>query len=253
MENNSSSEIGDKHTTGEFKNLWACQKIIRDWTHNHNWESYDVLPVLYTALHRGERANPGGNRAPKLAGVVRNTSAHISGSPENLLPDAEYVYLLTSKYATKLDEILRKSPKTLEETISDAALAYYVFDRIHPFPDGNGRIGRMIVKRIFKGADLKDPIFHDQTWYGIDRSPHLDVLEKVDETNNLAHLEVFLAESLIDTYDPIRDFFRNRQLTKYISDAKKRSKINDDTKLLENIWDGFGGMDLYGNIPSVEK
>lgn len=252
MEISYSSEKGEKHSTNEFKNLWACQKIIRDWTHNSSWESYDVIPVLYTALHRGERCNPGAANAPKLSEVVRNTNAHISGSPENLLPDAKYVYLLTSKYATKLDEILTKSPKTLEETISDAALAYYVFDRIHPFPDGNGRIGRMIVKRIFKGADLKDPIFHDQSWYGTGRSPHLDMLGKVDDTNNLAHLEVFLAESLIGMYDPLRDFFKTRQLSRYIADAKKRSKINNG-KLLEDIWNGFKGMDLYGNISSVEN
>ncbi len=252
MENNFSPETNERHSTSEFKNLWACQKTIRDWTHNPSWGSYDVIPVLYTALHRGERVTPGPPSAPMLADVVRSTNAHISGSPENLLSDAKHVYLLTSKYTTKLDEILAKSPKTLERTISDAALAYYVFDRIHPFPDGNGRIGRMIVKRIFKGADLKDPIFHDQSWYGTGRSPHLEVLEKVDETNNLAHLEVFLAESLIDMYDSLRDFFRTRQLSRFISDAKKRSKVNDG-RLLEDVWDGFKGMDLYGNIPSVEK
>jgi hypothetical protein len=252
MESNSSLETGEKHSANEFKNLWACQRIIRDWTHNPNWVSYDVIPVLYTALHRGDRPNPGTQNATKLADSVRTTDAHISGFPESLLPDAKHVYLLTSKYATKLDEILTKSPKTLEQTISDAALAYYVFERIHPFPDGNGRIGRMIVKRIFKGADLKDPIFHDQGWYGSGRSSHLDILEKVGETNNLAHLEGFLAESLIGTYDPLRDFFKNRQISRYISDAKKRSKVNDG-RLLEDIWDGFKGMDLYGNVPSVEK
>lgn len=253
MESNSTSEINERHSTNEFKNLWACQKIIREWTHNPEWESYDVIPVLYTALHRGQRSHPGTANAPKLAEIVRTTDAHITGSPEDLLPEAKDVYLLASKFTTKLDEILKKSPKTLEETISDAALAYYVFDRIHPLPDGNGRIGRMIVKRVFKGADLNDPIFHDQSWYGNGRSPHVDTLEKVDETNNLAHLEVFLAESLIDTYDPLRDFFKNRQLAKYISDAKKRSKVNDSSRLLEDIWDGFEGMNLHGNIPTLKN
>jgi hypothetical protein len=253
MENSSTPEINERHTTNEFKNLWACQKIIRDWTHNPEWESYDVIPVLYNALHTGVKAYPGSANSPKLADVVRTTEAHLSGAPEGLLPDARHVYLLASKYTTKLDEILTKSPKTLEETISDAAFAYYVFDRIHPFPDGNGRVGRMIVKRIFKGAGLNDPIFHDQSWYGEGNSPHLDALDQVNETNNLASLEVFLAESLIGTYDPIKDFFKSRQLDKYIADAKKRAKAKDNTKLLEDIWDGFTGMNLYGNIPALKK
>lgn len=247
MESNFSPDISEQHTSGEFKNLWMCQKIIREWSHDKTWESYDVIPILYTALHRGERYSPDNPNCPKLADVVRTTEAHISGSPGNLLPEARQVYLLSSKYSQKLDEILSKSPTTLEQTISDAAFSYYVFDRIHPFPDGNGRIGRMIVKRVFKGANLKDPIFHDQSWYGGGRSGHLDTLEMVDETNNLSHLEVFLAESLIDMYDPIREFLRHRQLSRFIADARKRSKDNSG-KLLEEIWEGFSGLDLYGNV-----
>ena len=245
-EQNFSPEKNEKHGQDEFRNLWVCQKIIRDWTDHPEWESYEVLPVLYKALHLGERNTVGNHSSPKLAGVVRTTEARLSGSPENLLPDSRYVYLLTSKYSTKLDERLRQKPKTMRKAIEDAAFAYYVFDRIHPFPDGNGRIGRMIVKRVFKSANLKDPVFHNQAWYGGGRSPHLEALEKVDETNNLSHLEIFLAESLIDVYDPIRDFFKHREVEKIVSDKTQETKTNRNSSL-SDIWDGFKNIPIFGN------
>ncbi len=252
MEGETHIETEGKHSSNEFSNLWVCQKQIKEWNDHPEWESYNVLPVLYKALHTGKKCIPGSNSSPKLAEVVRSTEAHIVDSPANLLPEARYVYLLTSKYTTALDEALRRAPKTVEQTIEDAAFSYYVFDRIHPFPDGNGRIGRMIVKRVFKGGGLKDPIFHDHSWYGGSRSEHLESLERVDDTNNLAHLELFLANSLINVYDPIKEFFKHREVVKLISKKEKEAKQNGN-KTLSDVWEGFSGLPIYGNNPQIEK
>lgn len=252
MENNFYPERTDGHTSDEFKKLWASQKVIRDWTNHPEWESYNVIPVLYKALHTGERLIPGASNAPTLAEVVRTTEATLSGFPENLLSDSRHVYILASKYSTKLDEILRQKPKTTQQAIEDAAFSYYVFERIHPLSAGNGRIGRSIVKRVFKGGGLRDPIFHDLNWYGKGRSPHLDALEEVGETNNLAHLEVFLTDSLIDMYDPFGDFFKHRELSRIRHDKQKSAKQKTN-RTLTDIWEGFEGIPLYGNYPNVEK
>lgn len=142
----------------------------------------------------------------------------------------------------------------MQKTIEDAAFAYYVFERIHPFPDGNGRIGRMIAKTVLKSAGLKDPTFHDQRWYGAKRSSHLQTMEKVGETNNLSHLELFLAQSLSGVYDPhSRDFLRNRELARIIEIKKQASQQNVPGRLLRDIWSGFGDLPLYGNRPTYKK
>lgn len=237
------------HTLTEFKNLWSCQKIIRDWTDHPEWEAYDTLPVLFKALHTGIRHSPGADNSPKLAEVVRNSTAFLQGSPSDLLAPAEYVYLLASRYTTVLDRILREKPKTLSKTIEDAAFAYYVFDRIHPFPDGNGRIGRMIVKRVFKAAEVKDPIFHDRSWYGGGRSEHKLALESVDETNNLAHLELFLAESLIGVYDPLREESAYQELNRIVVAKRRLANQRGNGQSLSDIWSGFVGLTMHGNQP----
>lgn len=251
MENNFSPESTEKHLSSEFKNLWVCQKTIRDWNNNPRWKSYDVIPVLYTALHTGKFFNPGSKDAPSLAGVIRNTSAILSDYPNKDFPEGEQIYMLTSKFSTKLDDILSKTPKTDQQTIEDSAFAYYVFCRIHPFPDGNGRIGRMIAKAIFKRAGLKDPVFHDQRWYGGNRSEHLEAIERVDETNNIAHMEVFFAKALIDMYDPLKDFFKHREISGIIAKKQKEAKENNHSRLLSDIWEGFRDLPLSGN--KIEK
>lgn len=238
-----------RHTGNEFKNLWVTQGVIRDWVAHPQWDSYDVLPVLYSALHTGRKYTPGSQIAPKLAEVVRNTTAFLPEAPGNLLVDPEHVYLLASQYSRTLDEILRRTPRTTEQTIHDAAFAYYVFDRVHPFPDGNGRMGRGIVKRVFKGAGMKDPLFHDQKWYGGEHSTHLDALELVDESNNLAHLELYLSDALLHMYDPIAEKGKHEEIVGVIEKKTEQSKQNGQWRSLTDVWEGFAGLPIYGNIP----
>jgi fido (protein-threonine AMPylation protein) len=206
-----------------------------------------MLPILYTALHFGKKSMPDSKDAPKLIDVVRNSDTILEGYPNKTLPRGEEAYLLTSRFTTELDEILTKTPKTMEQAVSDAAFSYYVLCRIHPFPDGNGRIGRMIAKLIFKKAGLKDPVFHDQRWYGGDRSEHIDAIEKVDETNNLAFMEIFFAKSIIGMYDPIREFSKYRAVSRLINEKQKQAKVNDN-KMLSDIWGEFAGLPEYEKL-----
>lgn len=238
------------HSSGELKNLWTCQGIIRDWTSHPEWSSYDVLPVLFVALHTGRKTLRGKRSAPTLASTIRNSDAFLTDAPGDLLAPHEDIYMLTSQYSKWLDEVLREKPKSLPKAIEDAAKAYYIFDRIHPFPDGNGRVGRMIIKRVLKTANAKDPLFHDQRWFGEERSDYIRALEQVHRTNNLIPYELFIARSLIKAYDPIRDFFRHRELSTFISRKEKAEQRSRPGAALTDIWEGFAGIPIYGNKPT---
>ena len=243
------------HTSSEFQNLWTCQKLIRLWTDHPEWTAYETIPILYRALHMGEGQNPKSNGTLSMAQIVRSSDSRISGAPSTLLPDAQHAYLLVANYTDELDRILRDKPKPMQKAIEDAAFAYYVFERIHPFPDGNGRVGRMIAKTVLKSAGLKDPTFHDQRWYGAKRSTHLQAAEQVDETSNLAHMELFLAQSLTSVYDPLSsiDSPKSRELAGIIQIKHQASQQNVPGRLLRDIWPGFGDLPLYGNRPAYAK
>lgn len=246
-----SSEINsipeDRHSPEERKRSWQCQKVVKEWIDDPTLESYAMIPRLYVTLFRGE--DVARKNVPPLAEILRNSASfHSETRHENLHPQSgDDVYLLTSKYTVELDNILRKSPKPAAQAIKDAAWAYYVFERIHPLPDGNGRIGRNIIKRVLKGAGVRDPIYHDERWYGHKRSLHLEALDKVQDTNNLAYLELYLLQSIQNTYDPRREQREYNEIQRLIEKAQADCKKYDPNKKLSDIWGGFKGIQVYNN------
>lgn len=82
-----------------------------------------------------------------------------------------------------------------------ASLFHHKFEKIHPFSDGNGRTGRMIVNLI-----LMDKGYPPMIIYKKDRSMYLDALGSADKINitkidkKYKELVNFMAEELISSY-----------------------------------------------------
>ena len=75
------------------------------------------------------RYNIGGFKVvPNIIGTVN--IIHTT-SPENV--------------ETEIEELLKEYNKKIDITLEDIIDFHYTFERIHPFGDGNGRVGRMIM------------------------------------------------------------------------------------------------------------
>jgi len=66
-----------------------------------------------------------------------------------------------------------------------AALGHYQFETLHPFSDGNGRLGRLVVvlQLVYNGA-LKYPILNISPWLEERKDEYKDHLLRVSETGN---------------------------------------------------------------------
>lgn len=237
--------VQDKHQD----NIQPCQKLVKAWIDNPKAKSLDVLPRLYTELFGVTQLYDDPRFGVVFSEVSRKEDVVLLGHPDAIIAPYDYINQLMYKYTDELDKTLEDLPRSplghIEKISHDAAKAYYIFDVIHPFEDGNGRLGRMIVKRILKGAGVRDIIYHSDTWYGKERSEHFESLSKVNVTGNLANLEVNLLISLRNKYLSPNDKTIRDQIDSVLKEKKEEIKNSTGKKSLSEIWDGFA---ILGNI-----
>ena len=81
-----------------------------------------------------------------------------------------------------------------------AAIIHYQFETIHPFLDGNGRVGRLIIPLylLSKGV-ISKPCFYISDYFERDRSHYYSALDKPRKDNDLMYWIKFFLEAVIDT------------------------------------------------------
>ena len=129
------------------KGITPSEKPTRDIkeTEAHRKLFYEILSFrkdlsLATLLEWHRKLFSG--TKPDMAGKVRNYQVGISGS--RFEPPAPFEIHILLKEFFKWYEINKKTIHPIEF----AALAHLKFESIHPFGDGNGRIGRIIMNFI---------------------------------------------------------------------------------------------------------
>lgn len=237
------------HTKGEVANYYTCQKLVKDW-HDKGVPSSQAIPVIHSRLMAGIDEYQSKGLVPLMPGTYRTTNVTAEGRPENFFAENHDVPDAMRKYSVDLDRVLGKEPvniKTrLEETVNDAAWAYFTFVRIHPFLDGNGRMGRMILRRVMMGRGYKDIIFQARAADGRGRDRHVTAMNASSDSGNLAHLELYLLEQLKLRY--LEDKGKRSLVEIESLIEAKRREIEYQTKRrdLTEIWEGFKGLRLDG-------
>ncbi|MGO4257923.1 Fic family protein [Marmoricola sp. RAF53] len=105
-----------------------------------------ALPSIYRA-HAVLMADDPYERA--YAGRLRDMQNWIEGS-DHSPRDASYVPPPPSTVDDYMDDLARFSNRSDIGVLTQAAIAHAQFESIHPFTDGNGRIGRALINTILR-------------------------------------------------------------------------------------------------------
>ena len=80
------------------------------------------------------------------------------------------------------------------------AIAHYQFETIHPYLDGNGRVGRLLITLCLVGFSLlKKPSLYFSSFFEKHRSSYYDALSRVRMANDISHWVKFFLNAIIDT------------------------------------------------------
>lgn len=146
----------------------------------------------------------------KLPGEFRSSQNWIGGASIN---DATFIPPIHSdinEYMGDLENFAHNSESFFPDLLK-IALIHYQFETIHPFLDGNGRVGRlMITLYLVEKGILKKPILYLSDFFERNRILYYDNLTGVREKDDLTQwFKFFLvgvietAKSSISTFDSI--------------------------------------------------
>jgi Fic family protein len=69
--------------------------------------------------------------------------------------------------------------------IAKLALSHYQFETLHPFSDGNGRVGRLVIAlQLMEARELDYPIINLSAWFEPRRTRYIDALRNVSITGD---------------------------------------------------------------------
>lgn len=243
------------HTNIELANVYKARKIEREWLKSKNQSSSNLIKMLHHTLFNGVESYTKKGITPNEPGVFRREDLILAGEPKNFYVRGTDVGPIMREYTDNLDEVLQSLPKAplgnVEQIVNNAAWAHYVFIRIHPFLDGNGRLGRMIMQRILGGGGFKDVIFVNEAAQGTrkfveKRTKGLDAMNQVDETGSLNPLELYIAELLRGGYTNPNEVNIKDELDQYIFKKKRELAEQKQVGKLSQIWSRFGYIDIHG-------
>ncbi len=146
----------------------------------------------------------------KLPGEFRRSQNWIGGSSINNATFIPPIHSSINEYMGDLENFVY-NPELFFSDLLKIALIHYQFETIHPFLDGNGRVGRlMITLYLVEKGILKKPILYLSDFFERNRDLYYDNLMRVRSKNDLTQwFKFFLvgvietAKSSISTFDSI--------------------------------------------------
>jgi Fic family protein len=213
-------EAGEKQTNGPSRNELLevhnyVKAVFQGIEEMDNGIDLDLVRTLHSTLMSGVR---GENKQP---GDFRDTQVYIGGQAE----DARFVPPPPAvvPYAMQNLETYLQTGGTYQ-TLVDIGLVHYQFETVHPFRDGNGRMGRLLIMLMMCERDLlPEPFLYPSSYFNRNREEYTDRLLAVSRDGAWEEwLTFFLrgisrqaeeafsrASELLDLRDEYRDIYQD--------------------------------------------
>jgi len=121
------------------------------------------------------------------AGIYRNHAVRIMGV---FVPTANYL-----KIPVLMHELVRDINRKTTDIVYQISDIHSRFEKIHPFADGNGRVGRLLMSAMALKHNLAPIVVLQQK-----RRIYVSYLNKAQTKDDLSLLEDFVCEAILEGY-----------------------------------------------------
>jgi len=193
-------------------------------------ENFPLSNHLIREIHRvlmssgrGSAKTPGEfRRSQNWIGGTRPGNAAFVPPPHTAVPDC----------MTALERFLHAEDDGLPVLLR-AGIAHVQFENIHPFLDGNGRVGRLLITLLLCHAGvLKQPLLYLSLHLKLHRNTYYELLDQVRRTGDWeAWLAFFLegvrmtAESAVDAAQRLSAMFQNDRMRAQAASGRRAGSV----------------------------
>ena len=154
----------------------------------------------------------------KRRGEFRREQVHI-GTPGTPIERAVYVPPAAADLPPLLDNFERYLHETERDALVQAAIVHAQFELIHPFLDGNGRLGRMLIPLfLFAASTLSAPAFYVSAYLEAHQDEYFFRLQALSQENGWQRWTEFFLEAVAGQAE--EDTARARRILRLYDDMK---------------------------------
>lgn len=158
----------------EVKNHQTALNFLFNYLKTNKKIDKELILKLHSILLSGIRDD---------AGFFRNHGVRIVASN---VPTANYI-----KIPNLIENLVNDINKVEKDIISLTSKNHAIFEQIHPFSDGNGRLGRLIMLAMLVRKNIAPAVVQQEKKYKYYAS-----LNKAQLKNDFSQLEDFICESI---------------------------------------------------------
>ena len=197
--------------------LRTAQQAIEDGQPISQW--------LIKALH--QKLLSFGRGASKSPGKYKNEQNYIADKTEkNIL----FVPISPEKLLDGIENLFRYIEKSTHQALVKIALSHIEFEALHPFKDGNGRIGRMLITILMWASGvISAPHFYISSYLEEQKDTYINTMRNVSKNGDWVSWIVFFLKAVE------QQAIRNLNITEKIHDLYEKMK-NEFQAALASKW-----------------
>lgn len=189
-----------------------------------------------------------------VSGAVGHEQVHFEAPPSSRIPEE------MARFIQWFNETAPDGSKEIRKAAVRSALAHLYFESIHPFEDGNGRMGRALSEKVLSQGLGRPVLLSLSRAIEAKRNDYYDALKEGQQSNDVTSWITWFVNIILEAQaqaEELIDFtLRKTRLFDRVRDQLNDRQMQIIHRMLEEGPDGFeGGMSAkkYMTITGASK